>query len=177
MLPKPREMPYEGYIIDTNGEVRREIHAGDKVRITRASQIEHLKKYIKVDKKLTYCKVYTKTSDILATLDLTANESKIIFAMLSHIGFGEYSGYLISVQCNMFNYYLNEKQLREIVNMSESSFAKAIRKLKEKEIIQLEKVGRDNRIIVNPFIFMKGNEIPVSLYEKFKNSKFNVRDK
>ena len=77
----------------------------------------------------------------------------------------------------MPNGFLNEKQLREIVNIPTRTFAKAIKGLEKKEILQLEKVGRDNYIIVNPFIFMKSDIITTSLYEKFKNSKFNVWDK
>lgn len=173
MLQTPRIMPSEGYIVDTKGKVCKEINEGDKVHITRASQIKHLQNNIKVDKQYTFCKIFGKASDMLSTMHLTASEYQIIFSMLSHIGFGQYSGYLISVRCNQFNGYLNEETLRHTSNMPKKTFSRAIKGLETKEIIKLEKRGRDKIILVNPFIFVKSSEISRSQYEKFQNSKFN----
>ena len=179
VLQLPKTIPSEGYIVDTNGKVCKEIHQGDKVHIVRNSQVEHLQEYMKVNKNYTFCKIFCKASDILAQLHLTPSEYQIIFAMLSHIGFGEYSGYLISIKCNTFNGYLNEEELRQIVNMPKKTFSRAIKELEKKEIIILEKnrQGKGNAILVNPFIFMKTNEITRLQYEKFKNSKYNFWNK
>lgn len=174
MLPLPRQMPYEGYIVDKDYNVCKEINAGDEVRIRRASQVEHNKQYIKLNPKITFAKLFCKATDILSMLHFTGSETQIIFAMLSHIGFGEYSGYLIKIQCNMFAGYLYKNDLREIVPMNEKTFDRAIDGLVEKEIIQLEKDGRNYRILVNPFIFAKGTEITRTLYEKFEDSIFNA---
>ena len=60
MLAQPREMPYEGFIIDTNGTICKEINAGDKVRIIRASQIAHNQQYMNVNKQYTFTKLFCK---------------------------------------------------------------------------------------------------------------------
>lgn len=177
MLSAPRQMPQEGYIVDKNHNVCKEINAGDKVYIKRAEQLEYYKKYVEVDKRITFTKLFCKASDILAKINFTPSEAKIIFAMLSHISFGELSGYLIKIRQNSFDGYLNESDLCKIVTMNKRTFDRAIKGLVEKEIIQLEKEGRNNFIIVNPFIFMKGDKITRTQYEKFKSSIFNVREK
>lgn len=177
MLAQPRKMPYEGFIIDTNGTICKEINAGDKVRIIRASQIAHNQQYMNVNKQYIFTKLFCKASDILSTISFTSSETKFIFSMLSHMGFGEFSGYLIKIQCNMFAGFLNINEMGKIANIKGKTLERVIAGLQEKEIIQLEQVGRDKYIIVNPFIFMKKNEITRSQYEKFKNSKYNFWNK
>lgn len=172
MLNLPKQMPHEGYIVDKDYNVCKEINAGDEVRIRRASQVEHDKQYIKLNQNITFTKLFCKTSDILSIMRFTGSEAQIIFAMLSHIGFGKYSGYLIKIQCNMFAGFLNKRDLRKILNMNSKTFDRAINGLIEKEIIQVE--SEEQYILVNPFIFAKGTEIPRTLYEKFEDSIFNV---
>lgn len=162
-----------GFIVDEHGVVNKEIYIGDRVRIIRESQRQHLQDFKKTNKSKTYCKVFCKASDILASLNLTASEYKLIFAMLGHIGFAEFSGYLIKVQCNMFCGYLNGEELKSIANMQDRTFWRAIDSLVKKEIIAIEKVGRENHFLVNPFIFMKNDEITRTLFNLFCDTKFN----
>ena len=77
----------------------------------------------------------------------------------------------------MFAGFLNINEMGKIANIKGKTLERVIAGLQEKEIIQLEQVGRDKYIIVNPFIFMKKNEITRSQYEKFKNSKYNFWNK
>ena len=77
----PKTIPSEGYIVDTNGKVCKEIHQGDKVHIVRNSQVEHLQEHMEVNKNYTFCKIFCKASDILSTISFTSSETKFIFSL------------------------------------------------------------------------------------------------
>lgn len=162
------------FVVDLeSGEIFNEIYEGDLVKIFRKEQLEHLQKYKVINENNLFIKIIRKSSDMLAKENLTASENSIIWAMQNNIGYGAFSGYLIKVQCNMFYGFLNQAELKAKTNLAQRTFDGAIKGLIDKKIITIEKVGRENRILVNPFIFMSGKETTTYLYNKFKNTKWN----
>lgn len=109
----------------------------------------------------------------LVNVDLTPFESKILLVMVSNLGYGIYNGIVIKKCNNRFMDFMTSKDIIEIVKCEDSTFKRAIKKFRELEILQTKRKGNKNIYILNPFLFAKEKRIPKTLFEMFRNSKYN----
>lgn len=95
--------------------------------------------------------------------------------MLSCLGWGAYSGFVIKLKNKQFNGFMNGSDLRALTLCSDSAFKGAITQLRNEEIIKTIPAidGWGNNFIINPFIATHDKRIPTKIFKLFENTKFN----
>ncbi len=157
------------------GAIESEFTDDDVLLIRSKAQDEFLKKTMSLNNEKRFTKIFDVALYELVKMDLTASEFKVILSMIASSGYDEFTCKPINIQNNCYSGLMNSKQLQAKTNLSDKTFSTTIKSLEDKKIIKIEKVGKNNTFIINPFIAMKGNRISKEIYHYFKNSQFNVR--
>ena len=128
------------YLIDSEtGEVLDTFNYGDKVKKVTKKQLDYLNGTVVINENKNWNKLINSSLILLATTHLTAIECQILFVLMAHIGWNEYSCYTIKLKNRSFFRYLNSTDIKEIINCSDSSFNRGIKNLEDKKIIKTEK--------------------------------------
>ena len=163
------------YLIDSEtGELIDTIYNGDKLKKVTKKQLDYLNETTLINENKSWNKAINSSVILLATSKLTTTECQILFVLMAHIGWNKYSQYAIKFKNRCFFRFLNSNDIKEIIKCSDSSFNRGIKSLEEKEIIKIEKNGKENIYIINPFLMYNGTRIPKEIYKKFEKSKFNL---
>jgi len=159
-----------GEVIDTTGE-------GDSIHITRKEQRDFLIENVQVNKDRDFIMIWGDVGEILAKENLTSSQFQIIFGILKHI---EYDSGILKMGIGRYpDRKLNATDIMRICEMNDKTYYRAMKGLVDRKIIGQTKVGREVNFIVNPFIFYRGGKknkrfVPRTIYELFKNTKWNV---
>lgn len=162
-------------VVSDEGEILREIYDGDK--IISKKQTEYTNKYItNFLKKEAFVKVYTNPIKQLFK-ELPTKEFAVAMALMPYIS---YKDGILKIN----NKITDVKNIADDLNENYDPFRKVVSALIKKEI--LGKVERQSDtyqnktkqcICVNPYIFLRGQDVERELAEKFKNSKWANVDK
>ena len=164
------------YLIDSDtGEILDTFNYGDKITKVTKKQLDYLNETVVINENKNWNKLINSSLILLATDHLTSIECQILFVLMAHIGWNKYSQYAIKLKNRSFFRHLNSRDIKEIINCSDSSFNRGVKNLEDKKIIKTEKKGRDNLYIINPFLIYNGARIPKKVYKMFEDSKFNLR--
>ena len=106
---------------------------GDKIKKAIKKRLDYLNETVIINENKNCNKLINSGSILLATTHLTAIECQILFVLMTHIGWNEYSCYIIKLKNRNFFTYLNCTDVKEIINCSDSSFNRAIKNLKDKK--------------------------------------------
>lgn len=159
-----------GTVIDEYGEIINEIYEGDK--IVRQEQDEYKKTHIiGFKKKEAFVKVFIHPITALFK-ELPTKEYAVTMALMPFISYNDgilrYDGKIIDV-----------KTISNILGENYETFKRIIASLIKKEI--LGKVERPSDtyanktkkcLVVNPFIFLRGQDIEKDIVALFENSKW-----
>lgn len=163
------------YLIDyETGELLDTFNYGDRIKKTTKNQIDYLNETTLINENKSWNKAINSSFILLATTKLTVTECQILFVLIAHNGWNKYSCYAIKLKNRCFFRFLNSNDIKEIIRCSDSSFNRGIKGLEEKKIIKIEKNGKENVYIINPFLVYNDTRIPKEIYKKFENSKFNL---
>lgn len=168
MKDTQKEEPVAAVVSYETGEVIKEVHRGDKI-VTSAQQ-EYLSTHQRnFKKKEGFVKVYINTS-IELYKKLTTKELAICIGLMPFISYTD--GVL-----RYNNKITTAKEISELLNEDYSNFSKIIKSLYKKEVIKKIEVTSDINIyrtkkciVVNPYIFFRGNDVDIRLKELFINS-------
>jgi len=148
------------------GEVTNEIHAGDRVRITRQESLEYLSQF--KEWKLEH--FYKGHIDEIKKLmkELSANEKAFLFAVALYVGYED---------CCLK--YSNGKDITtddliELTGLGRSTTFRTIASLVDKDILYRGRNSKNRQFFVNPWLFCKGNRINKVLKTMFKNYRIRV---
>ncbi len=155
------------YIVDTDtGEIKNEIHAGDKCKITRKESIEYLSQFR--DWKIEH--FYKGHIEEIRQLmkELSTVEKAFLFSIAPYVGYED---------CCLKYDNGNELSFDDMVKLtglSRGTLSNVITGLIKKDIIYRGKNSKSRQYFVNPWIFCKGNRINKVLKTMFRNYKIRV---
>ena len=152
-------------VIDTDtGEKLHDFEEGD--RLVKKKQIDFLEQY-DVWKVNSF---YKGNIDELKEVskDLTIAESGFLFKILPYINYRD------CLLCYSNGKDINQEDLAEITGMSRSQVYRTLESLISKDILYKGKNSKSFQYFVNPWLFVKGNEINKVLKSMFKNYKIRV---
>ena len=150
------------------GEVLTEIYPGDK--IIKGEQQEYLSTHQRnFKKKEGFVKVYINPI-IELYKNLTTKELAVCLGLMPFISYTDgvlrYNNKIVSI-----------KTISELLNEDYDSYRKIIKSLYEKEVIKKIEVTSDINIyktkkciVVNPYVFFRGNDVDIRLKELFSDS-------
>lgn len=143
---------------------------GDHLKIIPREQIEFLENHAEVVSSESYVKLDTHISYMLSQQNFTQNESKLLWFILSHLGYKEFACLIVKKNGIHSTDTLSTKDIERLGGFKPKSLERAIKGLVKKEIIKVEKVGNKNIYLANPFIFHRGQKIQkkVSIYSHHK---------
>lgn len=166
---------YSRALIDLETGEAIPINDNDIVSITSAKAIAYLKKTIEINKGKRFTKGIDTSFRRISQCNLTKSSYDVLMVMLSCLGWGAYSGFVIKLKNKQFNGFMNGSDLRALTLCSDSAFKGAITQLRNEEIIKTIPAidGRGNNFIINPFIATHDKRIPTKIFKLFENTKFN----
>lgn len=166
---------YSRALIDLETGEAIPINDNDIVSITSAKAIAYLKKTIEINKGKRFTKGIDTSFRRISQCNLTKSSYDVLIVMLSCLGWGAYSGFVIKLKNKQFNGFMNGSDLRALTLCSDSAFKGAITQLRNEEIIKTIPAidGRGNNFIINPFIATHDKRIPTKIFKLFENTKFN----
>jgi hypothetical protein len=147
----------------TTGEIISELNEGD--RIVRKASIDKYNSTMSFNKDEPFVKVF---SNVLFELSdkLSGKESLFLYYLLQYVNFED--GIL-----ERNKEILTKEMIIEETKQSERNIERLIAGLIEKEVIGKHRTGTKKvAYTINPFIFMKGKRIDLTLYELYKKSKW-----
>lgn len=157
-------MESKRYIVtEGTGEVT-ELNAGD--RIMRKKSIEHLSEYETWSMKHFYKGNSTELRKLMP--ELSIYEKGILFSILPYI---DYKSCVLSHQ-NGIDLSLGDIEKKSAVGRKKCGETVAM--LIKKDILYRGKNSKGTQYFVNPWLFVKGNEIEVVLKTMFKNYKIKI---
>lgn len=150
------------------------IYNGDKVSITRAETIEYLKQTLEINKGKDFTMVISTAFRKLAKLKLTSDEYDVLVVMLSCLGWGAYSGYVVKKENRRPCGYMNGEDILKYTDFDKTRLSKAITKLDKKGIIKkIDPIeGSGNNFVVNPFIMTHDKRVPINIIKMFESTPF-----
>lgn len=166
---------YSRALIDLETGEAIPINDNDIVSITSAKAIAYLKKTIEINKGKRFTKGIDTSFRRISQCNLTKSSYDVLMVMLSCLGWGAYSGFVIKLKNKQFNGFMNGSDLRALTLCSDSAFKGAITQLRNEERIKTIPAidGRGNNFIINPFIATHDKRIPTKIFKLFENTKFN----
>ena len=155
-------------VIDVeSGNVTHEIMEGDILKVIKGKKkkVNYDLSMVSINKDEPFIKVFTKPLFELSK-SLNGTESQFINYIIQYIRYN--TGILA---------YSNGKPvtrsaLARETGLSKSTVDRVINGLVDKEVLGKHKTGRFYTLTVNPFIFLKGYKINMTLYELFCNTKW-----
>lgn len=162
-------------IVDEDGVILGGIYEGDKIVVPK--QQEYQNRYItNFQKKEAFIKVFTSPIPMLFK-ELPTKEFAVAMAIMPFISYKD--GVL-----RYNNKIVDVKTLSEQLGENYDVFRKTIASLVKKEVlgkIELQSDTYQNKtkqcICVNPFIFLRGQDLDKKIHDKFVNSKWATIDK
>lgn len=165
------------YLVNTEtGEIVQEIYDGDKLRLSRQSQIEYLETHIvNFNKDKSFVKIY---DDVVPLLEkyLTLAEFRFAICLIPHVS---YEDSIIRETKDRYSKILNIRDLAEIHGYSYDYAKKTISALKRKGVIGKHETGsilancsqKINTVYtVNPFIYFRGSDLITPVHSFYINS-------
>lgn len=151
------------------------LNRNDRFYIISAKTIEYLSKTKEINKGKKFNKSMDLSFRMIAQCNLTKSSYDILMVMLSSLGWGTYSGFIIKMKNKHFDGFMNSKEIQALTLCSDTSFRDGIKQLENEEIIKKVPAitGRGNNFILNPFIATHDKRVPTKIFKLFENSKFN----
>jgi len=171
---KVGDLVKQSLIMETEtGEVVNHINEGDSFRLIRKETKDYLRGTVEVNKGEAFVKVYAKTLFELSK-SLTGTESQFVNYLIQYIRYT--SGILAHSNAND-SHPLTRQHMAQETGLSIKTVDRIMRSLQDKQVIGKHRTGNDITFTVNPFIFMKGDRINETLYNFFKNTRWNKTNK
>jgi len=140
-----------------------ELYEGD--RVLRKQSEDYLKNTIEILKDEPYTKTYHRVMFAVANC-LTGAEMQLAYILLQ----------FLSYESGMLKHQNGQPVTRQYIaqytGLSLKTVDKLLQKLKEKQVIGRNVVGREVQYFMNPWLFMRGQRINKTLYDMFKNSRW-----
>lgn len=169
-MNKPNEREKIGTIVDTDGVIMGELYEGDKI-VTK-NQDEYKHKYVtNFQKKEAFVKLFINPIETLFK-ELPTKEFAVAIAISPFVSYKDgilrYNGKIADV-----------RTISDELNENYDVFRKTIASLISKEI--LGKVERQSDtyanktkqcLVVNPYLYLRGQDIEKEIIDKFKGSKW-----
>ena len=163
----------ESIVMDLEtGEVINHVNVGDTFKIMRKNTRDFLNETVEINKGEPFIKVYAKTLFELSK-SLTGTESQFVNYLIQYI---KYTSGILAYHNNNEN-PLTRQHMAEETGLSIKTVDRIMRSLQDKQVIGKHRTGNDITFTVNPFIFMKGDRVNETLYNFFKNTRWNKTNK
>lgn len=159
-----------GTVVDNDGVILNNIYEGDK--IVTPKQDEYKNKYaINFKKGDAFVKMFISPLCELYK-ELSSSECAVVLGTMSFISYKD--GIL-----RYDNKILNVKEICELLDANYETFKRTFANLIKKEVFkkierQSDKYADKTKkcIVVNPYIFLRGQDIEKSIVEEFSNTKW-----
>lgn len=177
--PTTHTIPQFSVIDNTTGEIVNQYFPGDRVNITRKSQLDYVNNHVlDFNKEKSFVKIYDEVVPLLEKY-LTQPEFKFTICLTPHIS---YEDCIIRRTQNRNSDILTLKDLAEIHGYKYGYVRKIMSSLKNKGIIGKHETGNilaelsgtdeGKNIVytVNPYVYFRGTNILTPVHSFYQNS-------
>lgn len=168
-MEQGKERKIASYSVDIDGNIIDVIYEGDRVKVTRGTSLEYLRKQeekVKVPKGEAFVKIFNSAFPQLSSCGLGATESRVFFYLLENIRYDS----------NVSKYgdgtLITREALSQDLGLPISNVHRAVTNLCQKGLIAITKINVGKVFIVNPFVAMRGKTIDKTTYDLFKKTKW-----
>ena len=169
-MNKPNDRVKVGTVIDEDGVIMGEIYEGDKIVTKNQDDYKH-KHIINFQKKEAFVKLFTSPIETLFK-ELPTKEFAVAIAISPFVSYKDgilrYKGKIADIAT-----------LSDVLAENYKTFAKIMASLEKKQIIAKVKRQSDTYqnktkvcIVVNPYLYLKGQDIEKDIDALFKDSKW-----
>ena len=153
------------HVVSIDGEIHKDIYEGDKVKTTRQKSCDYLRDTIELNKYEGYVKAYTRSLFEVCKV-LSGSEVQFLNYLTSYIR------YTTGILAHDNGRKLTRHEMSSETGIEIRSVDRILSKLIEKQVLGKHKTGHDICFTVNPYIFMKGSRVNITLMKMFENSKW-----